>query len=77
MHGTPDSGCVAVFDADALSKVAGEEHTVLVRPELGQASWLFRRVNGSSAFDYRPMECRYDAAASVPRDVVERAQAHL
>ncbi len=77
LYGPEDNACVAVFDADALTKAQGEEQTVLVRPEPRQASWLFRRVTGSNAFDYRPMSCRYDAAASLPNEVIERAQTHL
>jgi hypothetical protein len=77
LHGPVEKACIAVFDADALSKVPGEEQSVLVRPEPGQASWLFRRISGASAFEYRAMECGYDASTSLPSEVVARARAKL
>lgn len=64
MHGTPDEPCVAVFDGEATTRVQAEEQAVLVRPDPEQASWLFRRVNGSAAFDYRPMSCSYSSPVS-------------
>lgn len=76
-HGAPSGACVAVFDAKALSRIAGEEQAALVRPDPAAASWLFRRVAGTAAFDYRPMTCHYDASAKLPSEIVERAEARL
>lgn len=64
MHGTPDAPCVAVFDGEPLTRAQAEEQAVLVRPDPEQASWLFRRVSGTAAFDYRPMSCGYSRPVS-------------
>ncbi len=76
LHGTPESPCVAAYDATLVSSelsssVQGEQ-AIISMASLERA-WLFRmeQAPGSGAPEvaYRTMSCRVDADAEVPPEV--------
>jgi photosystem II stability/assembly factor-like uncharacterized protein len=76
LHGTPESPCVAAYEAvlvsSELSGALSSEQAILpmANPE---RSWLFRKVEGlrdaATALEYRTMSCRVDREAEVPPEV--------
>jgi hypothetical protein len=69
LYGTPDKPCVAVYEGESAARTKSEEWRVLVRPGRHQPSWMFRRVAGEPAFEYRPMTCEFDVHEPVPPEV--------
>lgn len=69
LYGSPEKPCVAVYEAESATRTKSEEWRVLVRPGRNQPSWMFRRVAGEPAFEYRPMTCEFDIHEPVPPEV--------
>ncbi len=70
LYGLRDEACVAVYEGEAVVRTKSEEAQVLVRPERGQPSWMFRRAAGEPAFEYRPITCEFDVNEPIPSDVL-------
>ena len=77
VHGTPASPCLAAFQADGVQRTLVG---AVIPGELARA-WLFRVTSdappagkradstATHTLEYRPMTCRYEAAAAVPEIV--------
>lgn len=71
VYGPREKACVAVYEGESVARAKSEELSVLVRPELRQPSWTFRRAAGDVAFEYRPMACEFDENEPIPDDVAD------
>src|SRR5690606_7551933 len=69
LYGARDDACVAVYEAESITRTKSEELQVLTRPELNQPSWMFRRAAGDVAFEYRAMACEFAPNEPVPPDI--------
>ncbi len=75
LHGSPESPCVAAYDATLVSSefsgAAQGEQAIIAMASLERA-WLFRKEQagaGSTELAYRTMSCRVDPDADVPPEV--------
>lgn len=71
VYGKREAACVAAYEGESVSRVKSEEVQVLVRPQLNQPSWTFRRAAGDVAFEYRAMSCEFDVNEPIPDDVAD------
>lgn len=82
LHGSPETPCVAAFEASSGSRTRGQaaaadssERTFAVLPAADLSyAWLFREVTESRwqrRIYARPMSCRYDPALTPPADFVQ------
>ncbi|HEX3597970.1 MAG TPA: hypothetical protein VHU80_22830, partial [Polyangiaceae bacterium] len=75
LHGTPESPCVAAYDATLVSSefsgAAQGEQAIIMMSALERA-WLFRKEQApgtTGELAYRTMSCRVDPDAEVPPEV--------
>lgn len=76
LHGTPESPCVAAYEAvfvSSESAARSSPQTALIFTDPAAHGWLFRAEPKSSGagqgFEYRTMTCRADPGAEVPREI--------
>lgn len=79
LHGTPESACVAAYEAMLVSSEAPGRpplERALLFTDVASRSFLFRpdpRVSGPRpGFEYRTMTCRSDPSAEVPPEIREK-----